>query len=343
MASVYKRGAAYWIRFQHEGQTIRKSARTTRKDVALRVLVETQEQYARWSRSGRRRYTVAEAIERYNREHVPLLKPSTQAGYRNNVRQLWPHFAHLHLDEVNKSRIAEFISARRRGGTSSPTIRRDLAVLSSIFSCALSWDWFDANPIKNFDKRVVRENPPRVRYLTPEEYERLLAAAAPYLRPIIQVALQTGMRAGELLPLQWPQVNLRRREITLTVTKTDMPRVVPLTADAVTTFVSIPRHPVSPYVFHKPTTGEPYKRIIIGFRGAVRRAGIADFRFHDLRHTYASWAVQAGMDLYRLSRILGHSTTEMTSKYAHLSTSDLHQALADLDTLVGTRTTDSAA
>jgi integrase len=342
VASVYRRGRTYWVRFQWQGQTIRRSARTTIKAEALAYLIKLREEHLRVHRDGRPRHTFAQLVERFLAEHVVVLKPTTAKGYRGNIRLLYPHFSNLHLDQITKTRITEFISARRRAGAGNPAIRLDLACLSSMLSCAVGWEWLETNIVRNYDKRTVRKNPTRVRYLTDDEYGRLIDAASPYLRPMIALAVQTGMRVSELLSLEWRQVNLRRREITLIKTKTNAPRVIPLTDAAVTIIVTIARHPTSSFVFFKPETGERYGSIVIGFRGACRRARIKDFHFHDLRHTFASWSVQHGMDLYRLSRILGHTTLDMTRRYAHLATADLHEAIRQIGTFAGTEAADSA-
>ncbi|WP_170827091.1 tyrosine-type recombinase/integrase [Magnetovibrio blakemorei] len=317
------------------GKTVRKSARTMKKTEALQFLMREMDTYKRWVREGRRYHIVQEMIDKYRVEHMPSLKITTRKSYAGNIRQLSPHFAHLDLEKISKGNITEFISARRRDGATSPTIRRDLSVFSSMLSCAVVWDWLDVNPVKNYDKRSIRENPPRIRYLTRGEYQRLVDAASDYMKPMITLAVQTGMRVGEILSLKWSRVDLQRREILLLETKSNRPRVIPLSDNAVTTLVTILRHPTSDYVFHK-EDGERYIRIVIGFRGAVRRAGIENFRFHDLRHTFASWAVQSGMDLYRLSRILGHSTMDMSTRYAHLATADLHRAIHEMGSFMGT-------
>lgn len=148
------------------------------------------------------------------------------------------------------------------------------------------------------------------------------------LKPILVLAVETGLRKEELLGLTLPSIDLRRRELRLTVTKTGRPRQVPLSSRVLETIKELLERsrPRSPFLFCKPDgsrVGDPKK----AFAGACRRAGIADFRFHDLRHTFASWFAQDGGDLYRLSRILGHATLQMSSRYAHLRTDDLHEEL----------------
>lgn len=185
-------------------------------------------------------------------------------------------------------------------------------------------------------KRGLKEAAPRIRFLSRDEFSRLLDTAAPHLRPMLLVAVGTGMRLEEMLSLRWMQVSLPRREITLTETKTDTPRVVPMSAQIVGTVSALPRHIKEPWVFWH-GDGQRYTTIKTAFNAACRRAKIKDFRFHDLRHTFASWAVQDGMDLYPLSRILGHKTMQMTARYSHLRTADLHDAVG---TQVGTHSGD---
>ncbi len=140
--------------------------------------------------------------------------------------------------------------------------------------------------------------------------------------------METGLRKEELLGLTVASIDFRRRELHLEETKTSNPRRVPLSPLALGTIRDLLERsrPRSRYLFCKPDgshIGNPKKAFI----GACRRAGIQDFRVHDLRHTFASWWVQGGGDLYRLSRILGHTTLQMTARYGHLRTDDLHDEL----------------
>jgi integrase/recombinase XerD len=219
-------------------------------------------------------------------------------------------------------------------------VRRYLATLSSLYTFAERSGWIAQNPLVRFDKRSLPEAAPRTRFLTREEYRRLLAAADRHLRPIIEMAIATGLRSEELLTLKWSQVDLDRREVRLEQTKSKRPRVVPLSDRAVAILVARRYLDHSPFAFTNPATDRPYRNIRSSFHAACRRAGIGDFRFHDLRHTFASWAVQNGMDLYRLSRILGHSTLQMTTRYAHLATDQLHEAVRSMATVMATGSSD---
>jgi integrase/recombinase XerD len=133
---------------------------------------------------------------------------------------------------------------------------------------------------------------------------------------------------------------MERREIRLVVTKSNQPRVIPLSDRAVAILAASPQIATSPYAFTNPQTGRRYRNLRHSFRKACSRAGITDFRWHDLRHTFASWHVQNGTDLYRVSRMLGHSTLQMSARYAHLATEQLHEAVRNMATSLATVASD---
>ena len=222
-----------------------------------------------------------------------------------------------------------------------PTIRRYLATLSSLFSFAERRGWLGSNPLLRFDRRSLPDAAPRTRFLTHEEYRRLLAMSDEHLRPLLTLAVATGIRLEELLSLRWEQVALDRRELRLAITKSKRPRVVPLSVQAVAILVASGRGSAGSYVFTNPATRDRYRNIRKSFKTACSRAGIRDFRWHDLRHTFASWAVQSGTDLYPLSRILGHSTLQMSARYGHLATEQLHKAVQEVATSMATSASDS--
>ena len=180
---------------------------------------------------------------------MPPLKPRTQERYRTSFRQLNPVFGNLYLDEITRARLADYASDRMKSGVKGATVRRDLATLSCMMSCAVSWDYIGANPVKQFSKRHIRESPPRTTYPTAEQVDRLVANAPPMTGRIIRFLAETGMRQEEVCSLEWSQVSIPRREVRLTKTKTSSPRVVPLSDAALGTLVGTPRQSTSPYVF----------------------------------------------------------------------------------------------
>jgi integrase len=241
------------------------------------------------------------------------------------MRQLAPMFDGLHLDEITRGRLADFVSARLRAGAKGATVRRDLAMFSCLCSCAVAWDYIDANPVRQFSKRHIKESPPRTTYPTMEEVERLVAHAPVMGARIIRLLAQTGMRLDEVCSLEWSQVSIPRREVRLTKTKTSSPRVVPLSDAALGTILGTPRHPTSAFVFWH-SDGERHTSFSGTFRKIAARAGVP-FRCHDLRHHFASEFAQRTGDLAALQAILGHKTIAMTMRYSHLVTEHLHRAI----------------
>lgn len=161
---------------------------------------------------------------------------------------------------------------------------------------AVRWDWMGTNPVTAFSKRTLKKSRVRTHFLTREEFRRLYDCASQELKPVLVVAVETGMRKEELLAVTLDTVDFRRREIQLTNTKTSSPRRIPLSARALATITDRLEdrgRPRSRYLFCK-SDGSRIGDIKKAFAGACRRAGITDFRFHDLRHTFASWFVQDG-------------------------------------------------
>jgi integrase/recombinase XerD len=204
-------------------------------------------------------------------------------------------------------------------------VRRDLATLSSLLSCAVAWEFIEVNPVRQFGKRHIKESPPRSAYPTVEQVERLVAAASPMAARIIRLLAQTGMRMDEVCSLEWPQVSVGRREVRLTKTKTSSPRVVPLSDAALGTILGTPRHPTSAYVFWH-GDGARYTNFSGAYRKIAARAKVP-FRCHDLRHHFASEFAQKVGDLAALQAILGHKTITMTMRYSHVITDHLHRAM----------------
>jgi integrase/recombinase XerD len=328
MASVYRRGDIWWVRFRNGGHHIRRSAKTSKRAEAQAYLHQLMEEYAQKTRGEvLPRHLLTEAMERFFEE--ASLKARTLESYRFTSNICARLLGDLHLDEITRRVLSDFVSTRKRTGVTDATVRRDLAFLSSVFSMAARWGWVDTNPVTTFSKKTLKESRPRTRFITREEFALLHEASSENLKPVLVVAVETGLRKEELLGLKVSNIDFRRRELHLDVTKTSSPRRVPLSPLALATIKELLEQrsrPRSPYLFCKADgtrIGNPKK----AFAGACRRANIEDFRYHDLRHTFASWWVQEGGDLYRLSRILGHATLQMSARYGHLRTDDLHDEL----------------
>ena len=236
-----------------------------------------------------------------------------------SIGNLLKFFEGKNLSAINPSDIEDYIGERQNQGLSNATINRELACLKRMYSLAIKWH-AKKNPVK--DVEFLNEPPGRTRFLNKEEANWLLECCTEHLKPIVMVALNTGMRLGEILALTWDRVYIAHvidPYIELLKTKNKQPRFVPLNDDTVERLKEQKRrNNVSEYVFLSNHT-KPLKSVRTAFQLALKKAGILDFRFHDLRHTFASHFVMNGGDLLTLKEILGHSSMKMVERYIHLA------------------------
>lgn len=267
------------------------------------------------------RHTVGELVDRYIRDVLPR-KPKSETKQRAQLLWWKARIGQHRLSSLTPPLIAEQrdILARDR---EAATCNRYLAVLSHACNIATrEWDWLDENPCR----KVTRLPEPRgrVRYLSDDERDRLLAACkespSPLLYPIVLVALTTGARQGEILNLRWSEVDLERGVIRLLETKNDERRAVPISGPALEKLkrLSKVRRIDTDLVFPHPSKPEPVT-IRTHWDRALKDAHISDFRFHDLRHSAASYLAMSGATLAEIAAILGHKTLAMVKRYSHLS------------------------
>lgn len=257
--------------------------------------------------------------------------------FRNHVA---PRLGRRHLDEITKTDIVALHHGRRASGAAKGSANRLLVMLRYVFNQALRWGTpgLAANPTSGV---ALFEDPPtKERFLTPEEALRLHAAVAessnPMLRFIVPMLILTGARRREVLNARWEDFDLERRQWRIAVTKTGKPRHVPLSAGAMQVLATVPRpagH--SPWVFPNPKTGKPFTAIFSSWDSARRRAGLADVRLHDLRHSFASFLVNAGRSLYEVQKLLGHTQVGTTQRYAHLAQATLLDACNSVAEILG--------
>lgn len=181
--------------------------------------------------------------------------------------------------------------------------------------------------------KLFKEPLGRLRYLLPEERELLLQECSGMLRTIVITALETGMRKGEIQNLTWKDVDFKRRTITLTQTKNAEIRTIPISDTLLPVLQRLYVERRGPRVFSKPDGG-PYGNWRRSFESACNRAGIEDFRFHDLRHTFASYLVMSGVDIRTVQELMGHKDIKMTMRYSHLSKAHLLEAVNRVGTNV---------
>ena len=256
-------------------------------------------------------------------------------------KRLQPHFTGMIAERIRRADVATYIQLRKEAGVSGSTINRELDLLSAACNYANNTlEWNVRNPTVGMS---MKEPQGRLRWITKEEADRLILEASkeerksPHLPDFIRLALNTGCRKGELLGLSWDRVNFETGQIRLENTKNGKRRFVPISAVARAALNNRAAFrtefcPTSPWVFaHR--NGERVQFLQNGFESACKRAGILNFRVHDLRHTCASWLVSAGVPLLEVKELLGHSSIEMTERYAHLSPDNLGRVTKTLDRL----------
>jgi len=199
-----------------------------------------------------------------------------------------------------------------------------------------AWDKFNGiNPVKGI--KFFKEQP-RLRFLEKEEISKLLSNCNKHLKSIVTVALNTGMRKGEILNLKWNDIDFKRGIIHLYHTKNGEKREIPMNEQVRNMIVAVKKHPKSAYIFCNPA-GKPYCDIRKSFFTACKESGIINFRFHDLRHTFASQLVMSGVDLNTVRELLGHKSLDMTLRYSHLSADHKKRAVDTLNRQIDTFST----
>jgi len=215
------------------------------------------------------------------------------------------------------------------------TVNRLLATLKHMVNKGTQWEMAGDGALKQVrNVKLLPENNRRLRFLSIQECQRLIECCHKDLKPIVVVALNTGMRRGEIFGLKWEQVDLSHGFILLDVTKNGERREIPINTTLEYLFKEMLQRSIdSKYVFAG-KTGKPLTDIKKGFHTALRKAGIHDFRFHDLRHTFASQLVMAGIDITSVKELLGHKSLTMTMRYSHLSPGHKRKAVHVLDRLM---------
>ncbi len=264
--------------------------------------------------------TVQQLWDRFQVWAYTHKRPKTALRYKISWKALLPRFGKLPLAAVTTEAVEKFQSERLLMRKPA-TVNRDVATFKRMFSKAVEWNYASDNPLRRV--KLLRENNTRIRYLTNEERGALLSECHGYLLDMVMVALNTGMRLSEILNLKWADLDFSRRQIAVRQTKNGHPRFVPMPQPLITHLREVPRQVGCPYLWTG-HDGNPFTNISTSWDSALDRAKVENFRFHDLRHTFASYFVMAGGDLNTLREILGHRSMAMTLRYAHLAPEHLH-------------------
>lgn len=278
-----------------------------------------------------KRHTVGEVIDRFITQW--LVKFPSRQVKQTSLLGWWKAWCgHLLLADLSPSVIAAgrdhlLQETTVRGGVRNPsTVNRYLSALGKALTVAVKeWGWIEDSPMRNVTKPSESEG--RERFLSFDEKDRLLKACResrnPNLLPIVSLALTTAMRFGEIAGLRWQDIDFDQRTITLSRTKNGDRRIIPLTDEAGEIFKGCQTFgsQSDEFVFRSNRNMIVQQKVTIreAFEKALERAEIKNFRFHDLRHTAASYMAMSGATQGELMAILGHRSPSMTRRYAHYS------------------------
>lgn len=265
------------------------------------------------------------------REYLQFSKANkTQKSYirdQTSIKSFLKTFRCKLISGISAHDVERYMNKRKEKVTSA-SVNRELSCIKHMFNKAVQWRYLSENPLRSVKK--FKEAPGRVRYLNENEANKLLQCCSEHIKPIVIMALNTGMRRGEILNLKWSDIDMDSRTITLRRTKNNEIRMIPINKELHNVLVSLGQQTDGNYVFPN-SDGKPYGDIKTGFKGALRRAGIKNFRFHDLRHTFASRLVMAGVDIRTVQELMGHKDIRMTMRYSHLSDRNLREAVDKLN------------
>lgn len=327
--SVYKREGSpyYYYDFVVKGRRVTRSARTASRREAERIAREAQEQAKSDAKEIRKSvYSLSEAAGIYWQEKGHRARGKWQEDTARYLQQiiaavdpatLMSELGDKHVNQFVQIRMAEFVP-----GKGHAAINRALAVFRALHNHAKDLHEQPARSIK-WSRHFLGEPKERVRWLTADELGRLLDRLPNMARVAVAWSVYTGMRLAATYAIMWDHINFAKAECTI-VKKGGEEQTIFLSADAMLLLADLPRD--GPFVFD----GTNRRKI---FEAALREAGIDNFRWHDLRHTHATWLRQAGAALEIVQRSLGHKSIKTTQRYAHVADSEMRAALQGLPSL----------
>ena len=240
-----------------------------------------------------------------------------------------PTFGYLSMDQLNKKHVIDFIGKHLE--THAPgSVNRVTILLRYIYNCAIRWETtgITKNPTNNIP--LLEENNKKERFLSKEEAEKLLGAIQKspnkMLQYIVPMLILTGARKNEVLKAKWEDFNFEQKVWRIPMSKSGKARYVPLSDGVEQLLSNVPVFDDCVYVFPNPKTLKPYISFFHAWNTARKSVGLGDVRVHDLRHSFASFLVNAGRSLYEVQKILGHTQIKTTQRYAHLSQESLLSA-----------------
>lgn len=331
---IYKRGNIFWVRYAGlDGRMIFESSGSDKFREAEALLIRRKNSIKEGKQPEIKRivnHSFAELAERYQAWVTGRQRSATIKGYI--IARLVQAFGSLPLRRFNTAIVEQLQTELIKEGSKPATINKKLRVLKHIFTKAVEWDMVEEETLKRVRKvKALKDEGKRLRYLSREECQTLIRNCQGHTKDVVITALNTAMTKEEILSLTWENVDLKHGFILLERTKNGERREIPINQTLRATLQNLRRRLDTPHVFHDSVTGKRYQNVKRSFATACRKAGIKDFHFHDLRHTFASQLVLSGVDITTVKDLLGHKSLTMTLRYSHLAPAHKVKALDILD------------
>lgn len=318
--AIFKRGGIWWVDITVPGRPrVRESSGTDKEEQAKEYHDKRKAEIWRWVNLGEKpAHTWNEACLLWLKEKKHKRSISDDAA---KIEWMAPRIGNMAVKDISREDVLALIDEKLEEGVTEATANRYLSLIGAILNkCEREWGWIDRAP------RLPRQKEPtrRIRWLTREEADRLLAQLPAHLSAVAEFALMTGLRQSNVLNLRWEQIDLARKCAWIhgDEAKGGADIAIPLNKRAMQILFN--QQNDSPHVFlyeGKPLRGVEHRT----WKKALDKAGIRDFRFHDLRHTWASWHVQSGTSMQTLMELGGWKSLDMVLRYAHLSSEHLRK------------------
>jgi integrase len=334
---LYKRDLVWWMSFTHNGKQLRRSTETEDKKLAIRIFDKLKGEIAegKWfEKLPGEDYTFGELMDKYMVEYSAVNKAaSSHKRDKSLAAHLIKVFGNDYLLDIKPAMVSDYKVQRRDESASPRTINYELNLMSHAFNIAIrEWEWIENNPVIKVKKERVRNTIER--WLTLDEERNLLFTSPKWLQEIIVFAINTGFRRSEILDLKWSQIDFDRRTIIISEQKNRCVDTLPLNKKAMVALRERQKQrlPGCDLVFPSNNGSRMINRNLFrAFNSAAGRANVIKFRFHDLRHTFATRLVQAGVGIYEVQKLGRWKNNSMVMRYAHHNSESLRSSIEVMD------------
>lgn len=340
--NLKKAKKVYWIEFYTKDRKRKRERIGPWRKLAIEALAKRRVEVAENKFLDKKEEPPKIKFSEFAKEYLKWCEANNKWAYRKKIilNTLNSTFGNKLLCEITTWDIEKYKVSRRKEKRKSngkpikvASVNRELAVLKHLFTKAIEWNFLKSNPAKPV--KLFKENNRRLRFLNEGEVNSLLSNCNGYLKDIVLLALNTGMRKGEIFHLKWQDINFELRLIHVSDSKNNEARDIPINNVLYETLKALKdkAEEGQDYIFINPKTNKPYDNVKKSFKTALKKGTIEDFTFHDLRHTFASHLVMSGVDLMTVKELLGHKDIKMTMRYSHLSPDHKRMAVKRIETV----------